>query len=103
LRNLPPDARIDGFDISGDQFPPKDLMPENLHFYEHDCFQPFAPEFQNQYDVVNIRFFAPVMNSSKVEPVLKNFLSLLSKFARVEIICKSLLIFKRAWRIHSMA
>jgi len=69
-------VRIDCFDISADQYPPKDLIPKNIHLYVHDAFTPFPEEFQDQYDIVNIRFFAPVMNSSKVSPLLQNFLKI---------------------------
>jgi hypothetical protein len=72
-------VRIDCFDISADQYPPKDLIPKNIHLYVHDAFTPFPEEFQDQYDIVNIRFFAPVMNSSKVSPLLQNFLKITSK------------------------
>lgn len=54
-------------------------MPENLNFYVHDVMKPFPKDFHNQYDIVNIRFFSPVMSSSKVVPLLENFLSITSE------------------------
>lgn len=72
-------ARIDGFDISSDQFPPQAWRGNIVHLFTHDTFNPFPSEYLGQYDIVHIRFFVTIVNNEDAEPLLNNLMTLLSK------------------------
>ena len=76
LRNV---GRIDGFDVSGAQFPPREWLPHNVHLYVQDVFAPFAEEFVGVYDVVHVRFFMTlVVDTEALGPLIRNLMTLLS-------------------------
>jgi hypothetical protein len=78
-RELPPSARLDGFDISPDQYPLKEWLPPNVHLYTHDAFTPFPATYIGQYDVVHLRFFLTLLNTGeKVATLIENLMALLS-------------------------
>ena len=74
---LPSSVRIDGFDISPDQFPPPSSRPENLHLHVHDAFTPFAPEYLGAFDVVHARFWLCIVNNPDAPVLLEKLISLL--------------------------
>ena len=74
---LPDTIRIDGFDISEDQFAPATSRPSNLHSHVQDCFKPFPPEFIGAFDVVYARFWLRLVNNPDAPHLLKNMVSLL--------------------------
>lgn len=76
---LDPSARIDGFDISPDQYPYEGWCAKNVHLITHDAFKPFPQEYLSKYDVVHIRFFCTLLNNEDVDPLLKDLVTLLSK------------------------
>ena len=74
---LPDTVRIDGFDISGDQFVPATSRPGNLNLHLQDCFKPFPAEFVSSFDVVHARFWLCLVNNPDAPDLLKNMVSLL--------------------------
>ena len=74
---LPDTARIDAFDISGDQFAPATSRPANLHLHLQDCFKPFPAEFVGSFDIVHARFWLCLVNNPDAPELLKNMVSLL--------------------------
>ncbi|KAL2042758.1 hypothetical protein N7G274_004517 [Stereocaulon virgatum] len=70
-------ARLDGFDISTDQFPPKQWLPENMSLHTLDILKPIPEEFKGKYDVVHARLLLPLVKNNDPTPVLKNMFSLL--------------------------
>ncbi|KAF7531225.1 hypothetical protein G7054_g9081 [Neopestalotiopsis clavispora] len=74
---LSADSQLHGFDVSGDQYPRKEWLPENVSLHLQDAFAPFADEFLGSFDVVNIRFFITLLNGNNVQPLLSNLKTLL--------------------------
>ncbi|KUI67225.1 hypothetical protein VM1G_02946 [Cytospora mali] len=74
---LPADSQLHGFDVSGDQYPPKEWLPKNVSLHEHDAFAPFAPEFLGSFDVVNLRFFITLLNGDNIQRLVRNLKTLL--------------------------
>ena len=76
-----PNATIDGFDISDEQFSPLYSI-SNVRLFTHDCFEPFPTEFIGQYDIVHVRFWLCLVNNPDAPVLLKNLMSLLSTCLR---------------------
>jgi chemotaxis methyl-accepting protein methylase len=74
-----PNASFDAIDISADQFPPKSFQPPNVHFWTHNCFNPFPEEYLGKFDIVHARFWLCIVNDDVADKILDNFLTLLSK------------------------
>jgi hypothetical protein len=55
-------------------------LPPNLNFHHLDVFEPVPEQYVGKYDVVHIRFFAPVVREGDPGPVIKNVMKLLSTF-----------------------
>ncbi|KAJ5722102.1 hypothetical protein N7488_000137 [Penicillium malachiteum] len=72
-----PHWQIDGFDISGDQYPVAAWLPSNVNLHEHDAFQPFPEKYHGKYDIVNVRFFMTLLDSDKIHQLLRNVMALL--------------------------
>jgi hypothetical protein len=75
---LPADSQLLGFDISADQYPPEEWLPENVSLHEQDAFKPFAPELVGSFDVVHLRFVITLLNAENIRPLLDNLKTLLS-------------------------
>lgn len=74
---LPDTVKIDGFDISGDQYAPATSRPKNLHVHIQDCFKPFPAKFIGSFDIVYGRFWLCLVNNPDAAVLLKNMISLL--------------------------
>ncbi|KAJ5636929.1 uncharacterized protein N7484_010242 [Penicillium longicatenatum] len=72
-----PHWQIDGFDISGDQYPVDAWLPPNVNLHKHDAFQSFPEEYHGKYDIVNVRFFMTLLNGHNVHQFLRNVMMLL--------------------------
>ena len=77
---LPASAKLDGFDISPAQYPPRPLWPANVQLYTHNAFMPFPKEFLGKYDLVNLRDLSTVVTSASIKPLIMNLLDLLSEY-----------------------
>ena len=74
-----PSARLDGFDVSTAQYPPKEWLPSNISLQTLDVFAPIPKDLQNKYDVVNVRLFLAVVKNNDPSPILRNLMKMLSK------------------------
>ncbi|KAK2773273.1 hypothetical protein FQN53_004184 [Emmonsiellopsis sp. PD_33] len=76
-KQLPNTCILDGFDISLDQVPDRDLFPTDINYYAHDILAPFPAEFWGQYDVVNVRLLTLGLKDNEWEPAIQNLTTLL--------------------------
>ena len=76
---LPATARLDGFDVSDEQYPPSSWYPENVSMSKLDIFKPVPQELREKYDVVCLRFFMCVANDDNIQIVVDNLTVMLSK------------------------
>ena len=74
-----PNARIDGFDVSDEQYPPEDWYGPNVTLSKLDIFEPLPEELKGKYDVVHLRFFMAVAGDDDVQIVIRNLRDMLSK------------------------
>ena len=67
-----PSARLCGLDISGDQFPRPEWLPQKAQFFECDAFDPKGPpkHLAGAFDVVHIRLLIAVIKDNDPTPVL---------------------------------
>ncbi|KAH8669059.1 S-adenosyl-L-methionine-dependent methyltransferase [Xylariales sp. PMI_506] len=71
-----PDAQLDGFDISADQFPAE--IPARIELHIANCKEPFPPEFIGRFDVIFLRCMVTVLEPPhEWEKVAYNVLALL--------------------------
>ena len=75
-----PHARIDGFDISDEQYPPEKWYGPNVALSKLDIFKPLPEELKGKYDVVHLRFFMAVAVDDNVQIVIRNLKDMLSKY-----------------------
>jgi hypothetical protein len=73
-------VQFDGFDVTDAQFPPSEWLPSNVRLETWNVLEPVPEHLVGQYDVVNIRYFALVVRKENLSNLLKNLISLLSKF-----------------------
>lgn len=79
-----PDARCDGFDISGDQFPPRSELQsqfgDRVQFHVHDAADPegVPAEFEGVFDIVAIRLMHINLIGKQWDQAVKNVVSMLS-------------------------
>ena len=73
-----PSARLDGFDISADQYPPKEWLPANLSLQTLDIRKPIPEELKGKYDVVHVRLFLAVVRNDDPSPILRSLSCMLS-------------------------
>lgn len=71
--------QLDGFDVSGEQFPVPEYLPNNVRLYEQDAMKEPPQELQGQYDVVHVRLFLAVITGEDPGTVLGTCYKLLSK------------------------
>ena len=76
---LPPSTRLDGFDVSGDQFPPAEWLPPNVRLSTADAFAPVPEDLVGRYDVVHLRMMVLVVRAAAdLDGLLGNLVRLLS-------------------------
>ena len=74
-----PSARLDGFDVSADQYPPKEWLPANLSLKTLDVHKPVPEELKGKYDIVHVRLFLTVVKNDNPLPILENLMEMLSQ------------------------
>jgi len=55
-------------------------IPSDVHFHHLDVFEPVPAEYFGKYDLVHVRFLAPVVGKTGPEPVIKIAVEMLSKW-----------------------
>ena len=79
--HLPSSTIHHGFDVSSDQFAPRQSLPENVHLHEQDIFQAWPQTWRGKFDIVNIRFMITLLgNSEAFEKLMTGVNSILSEF-----------------------
>ena len=76
---LPPNAQLDGFDISAAQYPPPEWVPENVTLQGLDAFATLPEDLIAKYDVVHLRLFLLVVQNDDPGPLIRNAVKMLSK------------------------
>ncbi|KAF7196618.1 N-methyltransferase tcpN [Pseudocercospora fuligena] len=74
---LPSGAKIEAFDLSLAQCPPREWWPGNVTFNKLDIFDPSPDDMIGKYDVVYIRHFICVLQSGDPMPLLSILMNLL--------------------------
>ena len=74
-----PSVILDGFDISLDQCPPGNWLPEKVSIQKLDILAPLPEDLIGKYNVVNVRLFACIIQNDDPIPILKNLMRMLSK------------------------
>lgn len=72
-----PSARLDGFDISPDQYPPKEWLPSTISLETMDVHKPIPHELRGKYDLVHVRLFITVVKKDDPSPILENLKAML--------------------------
>ena len=72
---------LDGFDISADQYPPKEWLPANLSLETLDIHKEIPEELKGKYDIVHVRLFLTVVKNDDPLPILKNLMDMLSAYS----------------------
>lgn len=76
-RQLAPGSKIEAYDLSLAQCPPREWWPENVTFNELDIFEPIPEQLVGRYDVVYLRLFVCVTQSRDPIELLRALLKLL--------------------------
>ncbi|THV46103.1 hypothetical protein BGAL_0416g00040 [Botrytis galanthina] len=76
-REVPPAARLDGFDISLDQCPPSPWLPANTNLHTWDVYKEPPKQFQETFDIVHVRLITVAIKNNDPRPVLANLRKLL--------------------------
>lgn len=72
-------ARLDGFDVSIDQYPAKEWLRPNTSLQELNIHKPIPEDFKDKYDIVNVRLFLTVVKNDDPSPIIRNLMDMLSQ------------------------
>ena len=84
-RTLPPSAQLDGLDISFEQCPPKEWLPENISLIKHDVLSEPSPSLLESYDIIQVQLFITISRDENPVPMLQNLMKMLSESLLPEI------------------
>ena len=73
-----PSARLDGFDISEEQFPSKAWLPSSIALCQLDVTKTIPPELEGMYDLVHVQLFLCVVQKDGPAAILEELVKLLS-------------------------
>ncbi|KAL5357094.1 S-adenosyl-L-methionine-dependent methyltransferase [Aspergillus floccosus] len=76
-KSLPPTTQLHGFDISDEQFPPREPCPPNVRFEIMDSFVDPPISLVGQYDVVHLRMWASNFRNRDPGAILHHVMELL--------------------------
>ncbi|KAK0509510.1 hypothetical protein JMJ35_007904 [Cladonia borealis] len=76
-REMPASARLDGFDISDQQFPRENIYGDNVSLSTLDIFKPLPRHVLAKYDVVHIRYFMGIAVNDSVQIAMDNLNAML--------------------------
>ena len=77
---MPSSVQLHGFDISHDQFPLKELWPQNVTLGLLNSLSEPPEAFSGQYDVVHLRMWASNLRESDTSSLINHVKKLLSMF-----------------------
>ncbi|KAE8154228.1 hypothetical protein BDV25DRAFT_126700 [Aspergillus avenaceus] len=81
---LPKTIRLDGLDISLDAAPLPSMLPENMSLRTWDIKTAVPEDLVGVYDIVNVRFFAFVVQDDEMEGVILNLEKLLKPGGHIQ-------------------
>ena len=76
-RELGSGARVDGFDISLDQAPPREWLPSNVCLRQWDVFSDCPSDTLEKYDIIHLRLLVLVVQNSDSRPILRKVAKML--------------------------
>lgn len=80
-----PNLEIDGFDISLNQCPPSEFLPQGCSIRQLDIRADLPEDLRGVYDIVNMRLFIAAIKGTDLLPVLINIMTMLSKLHVISI------------------
>lgn len=83
-KKVSPTCQLNGFDISGAQFPDPSKVPSNVTFLQHDLFKPLPEQYWGTYDIIQARALCLAMNTEDWEKAVSNFMLLLKPGGRLQ-------------------
>ncbi|GCB22418.1 hypothetical protein AAWM_05303 [Aspergillus awamori] len=83
-QSMPPTVQLHGFDISGEQYPPKHMWPRNVNLALLDALKDVPPALVGQYDVVHIRMWASNIRDGNTRPLISHLQQLLRGYIQWE-------------------
>ncbi|KIW28847.1 uncharacterized protein PV07_04710 [Cladophialophora immunda] len=72
-----PSAEVVGLDVSAAQFPAAWTCPQNCCFHQLDLMQPVGEEYNNCFDLINVRLLAGPLNGGNFHPIVDNLFRML--------------------------
>ena len=75
---MPSSARLDGFDISDQQFPQGKCYGENVSLSKLDIFKPIPEHLRGKYDIVHLRYFMAIATDESMQITVDNLNAMLS-------------------------
>ncbi|KAF4634741.1 hypothetical protein G7Y89_g3365 [Cudoniella acicularis] len=76
-RTLGPEVKLEGLDISFDQFPPREWLPGNVSLVKYDAFSEPPAELLNTYDIIHVQLLITLIKDDNPAPMLKNLIKML--------------------------
>ena len=73
-----PNAQLDGFDISPDQFPNRSWLPTQIKLGALDITQPLPTRLEGLYDIVHVQLFLCVVSKDGPSNILNQIYKMLS-------------------------
>ena len=77
-RTLPASAKLDGYDISSEQFPAKEWLPKNVTLKTLNALDSVPDTLRGKYDIVHISLFVMLVRNENPGPILNNLILMLS-------------------------
>lgn len=75
---LPPSARLEGFDISFDAVPHAATLPSNVSFRHWNVKEDLPEDLVGAFDIVHVRFLALVVLDEEIRAVVDRLFKMLS-------------------------
>jgi len=75
---MPPDTRLDGFDISVSHFPSPEMFPENITLRPLDALGPVPEKLIAQYDIIHVGRIGMYIRNNDPSILLNNVQKMLS-------------------------
>ena len=79
-RILPASTKLDGYDISSEQYPAKEWLPKNVTLGTLNALDTVPDALRGKYDIVHISLFVMLVRNEDPGPILNNLMLMLSTF-----------------------
>ena len=85
---LPASVKLDGLDISFDQYPPKEWLPSNISFITQDILAEPPPSLVAKYDIIHVQLFITILRDGNPVSMLQNLMKMLSEYLYLPLCAK---------------